>query len=106
MLPVRRDDAAPFSPRALQREILLWTTKDGREIPLDEMTDDHIVNALRVLTIWRARVKKLDADASIVRDLRDAIERFKRLQRQRRKSAPADDRPQPKSIGFRKPQVR
>ena len=102
MLPVRRADTAQFSPRALQREILLWTTKDGREIPLDEMTDDHIANALRVLTIWRSRVKKQDADADIVRELRDAIDRFKRIQRQRRKDAPADERPQRKAIGFQK----
>lgn len=102
MLPVRRSDTAQFSPLALQREILLWTTKDGREIPLDEMTDDHIANALRVLAIWRSRVRKRDGDTQIVRELRDAIERFKRIQRQRRRDAPADERPQRKAIGFQK----
>ena len=102
MLPVRRADTAQFSPSALQREILLWTTKDGREIPLDEMTDDHISNALRVLMLWRSRVRKRDGDTDIVRELRDAIERFKRPQRQRRKEVPADERPQRRGLSFQK----
>jgi hypothetical protein len=78
----------------------LWTTRDGREIPLDEMTDDHIANALRVLSVWRSRIKKQDANAPIVAELRDAIDRFKSIQRQRRKAMPAADRPERPSRGF------
>lgn len=76
--------------RQAQREMLLWTTRDGREIPLDEMSCDHIANAVRVLSLWRSRLKKRDADDSdseTVRDLANAISRFKLIQRQRRKLA-------------------
>lgn len=72
-----------------QREIELWTTRDGREIPLDDMSCDHIANAIRVLSLWRSRLKKRGAgdDGETVRDLAAAISRFKLIQRQRRKSA-------------------
>jgi hypothetical protein len=88
-LPAIQDAVAPFAAPALAQELLLWTTRDGREIPLDEMTDDHIANALRVLSVWRSRIKKQDTGAPIVAELRDAIERFKSLQRRRRKAGPA-----------------
>ncbi|MEQ1696439.1 MAG: hypothetical protein ABL901_11420 [Hyphomicrobiaceae bacterium] len=84
MALVRSPDPALFARQA-QREILLWTTKDGREIPLDEMTDEHIANAVRVLTLWRARLRKRGDDSGVVRDLADAIARFKGIQRRRRK---------------------
>ena len=58
MLPARIPTVDQFSARLAQREILLWTTKDGREIPLDEMSDDHIANATRVLTLWKSRALK------------------------------------------------
>lgn len=72
-----------------QREILLWTTRDGREIPLDDMSCDHIANAVRVLSLWRSRLKKRgdDDDGEIVRNLATAVSRFKLIQRQRRKTA-------------------
>jgi hypothetical protein len=97
-LPARLDAASQYAPPALARELLLWTTRDGREIPLDEMTDDHIANALRVLSVWRSRIKKQDAGAPIVAELRDAIERFRSIQRQRRKALPAEDRPAPDGL--------
>jgi len=75
-----------LSARAASREILLWTTRDGREIPLDEMSDDHVTNAVRVLSLWRSRLKKRGGDEAIIADLKTAIERFKTLQRRRRKS--------------------
>lgn len=28
----------------------IWTTKDGREIPIDQMEDDHLVNTILMLT--------------------------------------------------------
>ena len=86
MLPARRPDPLQFAVRQAEREITLWTTKDGREIPLDEMSDDHIANALRVLTLWRSRLKMRDTSNPIVNDLGDAIDRFKRIMRQRRKA--------------------
>jgi len=86
MALVRSPDPALFARQA-QREILLWTTKDGREIPIDEMSDEHIANAVRVLTIWRGRLRKRGDDSGVVRDLADAIARFKAIQRRRRKVA-------------------
>ena len=95
MLPARRPDPVQAAARHLQsrmaeREITLWTTKDGREIPLDEMSDDHIANAVRVLSLWRSRVKKRDSGNPVVRDLSQAIDRFKRIMRQRRKAIARD----------------
>ena len=88
MLPARRPDTAHFAARQAQREIVLWTTKDGREIPLDEMSDAHIENAVRVLSKWRAQLKKRDKDNPVIRELADAVARFKRIMRQRRKAVP------------------
>ena len=101
MLPARIPAASQFSARQAQREILLWTTRDGREIPLDEMSDDHIANAVRVLTLWKSRAKKRDARDPIVRELADAIDRFKRIMRTRRKSA-ARESGAARQIGFRR----
>ncbi len=86
MLPARIPSVRQPSARAIEREILYWTTKDGREIPLDEMSDDHIANAVRVLTVWRMRSKKRDRSDPILRDLADAIARFKVIMRQRRRT--------------------
>jgi len=86
-------DLVPFAAQAAQRDILLWTTRDGREIPLDEMSDDHIANAVRVLTVWRSRLKtRGDGDDGVMRDLKAAITRFKELQRRRRKAQNQDSR--------------
>lgn len=85
MLPARIQANNQPSARAIEREILLWTTKDGREIPLDEMSDEHIANAVRVLTEWRTRSRKRDRSDPILRDLTDAIARFKTVMRKRRK---------------------
>ena len=99
MLPARLPSPDTFSARAAARDLVLWTTKDGREIPLDEMSCDHIANAIRVLALWRTRIKKRSRDGtvvddSIVRDLADAISRFKAVQRRRRKCAdPSVGRP-------------
>jgi hypothetical protein len=100
MLPVRRNAPEDFSARAAERDLLLWTTRDGREIPLDDMTDDHIANAIRVLTLWRSRAKQRDAKDPILMELRDAIERFKRIQRSRRKATQRDNPNARRAIGF------
>jgi G:T-mismatch repair DNA endonuclease (very short patch repair protein) len=68
------------------REIEFWTTRDGREIPLDEMTDEHVANALRVLTVWRARLVKQGSEAPILDHLATAIARFKEIDRSRRRA--------------------
>ena len=102
MLPARLPSSVQFSARQAQREILLWTTKDGREIPLDEMSDDHIANAVRVLTLWRSRLKKRDGGDPVLRELADAIARFKRLQRQRRKTATRLEKPASKKLALRR----
>ncbi len=85
-----RSTGVAYAAREAEREILLWTTRDGREIPLEEMTDDHIANAIRVLTLWRARLKKQGSDDPIIKDLAGAVSRFKDIQRRRRKNAPKD----------------
>jgi hypothetical protein len=66
------------------------------------MSDEHVANAVRVLNLWRLRAKKQNADAALIRDLRDAIDRFKRLQRRRLKSMPPGERSARKSLGFRR----
>jgi len=71
----------------LAREIELWTTRDGREIPLDEMSDEHVANALRVLSNWRTGVKKVRPDDPVLVDLAAAISRFKQLDRARKRAA-------------------
>ena len=102
MLPVRLPQSQPFSARAAQREIVLWTTRDGREIPLEDMSDDHIANAVRVLALWRSRARKRDSGDPVVRELADAIDRFKRTQRQRRKSGAAEMDGKPKRPGLQR----
>ena len=64
--------------------VILWTTRDGREIPVDEMSDAHVANALRALKLWRARLKVRGVDEGLVA-LNHAIDLFKRLQRGRTK---------------------
>ncbi len=84
--PALRTRALPA--RAVLDEITLWTTRDGREIPLDEMSDEHIRNAIRSLSRWRARLKKQpEANAALKGPLTDAIQRFRRLLRKREKAA-------------------
>lgn len=85
-----------------QREIVLWTTRDGREIQLDEMSDDHIANAVKVLSVWRSRLKKRERDDPIIVELALAVTRFKAIQRQRRKSAPQPSAPErPRQLSSR-----
>jgi hypothetical protein len=89
---VRRVDPIHATARAAQAEIILWTTKDGREIPLDDMGDAHIANAIRVLTLWRSRLKKRDPGHDMLAQLAQAITRFKLIQRKRRRQAPKEPR--------------
>lgn len=36
-------------PEPVNENRVMWKTKDGREIPIDTMTDDHIVRSIRLL---------------------------------------------------------
>lgn len=92
MALIRRPDRSPYQARQAAHEIALWTTRDGREIPLDEMSDEHVGNAIGVLSAWRARLKKRDGDEGVLADLKAALTRFKALQRARRRAAPSQDR--------------
>jgi hypothetical protein len=85
---VRRAVPAVQLDRQAAGELRLWTTKDGREIPLDEMTPEHLLNAIRALTLWRARLRKRGGSAETLRDLADAITRLKRQHRRHLKTAP------------------
>lgn len=69
------------------KEIVLWTTRDGREIPLDDMTDEHIRNAIAALARWRARIRRQPGQEETRRSLEDAISRFRRLLRRRARAA-------------------
>ena len=95
-----RTNTAAHETSLAARDILLWTTKDGREIPLEDMSDDHIANAVRVLTVWRQRLKKRGSDEPIIAELAEAITRFKQIERRRRKAARAD---QPPGMDEKKP---
>ncbi len=79
------------APRSMamraKAEVLLWTTRDGREIPLDEMTDEHARNAIAALMRWRTRIRKRPGAEPTVRDIEDAVARFRRLLRRRAKQA-------------------
>lgn len=68
------------------REIELWTTRDGREIALDEMSNEHVASAIRVLSAWLKRLRRSSGDAETIADLTAAIDRFKRLERDRRRA--------------------
>ena len=102
MALVRRPDPNQAAARQASREIILWTTKDGREIPLDEMSDDHIANAIRVLSLWRSRLMKRGSGDPILGELAAAVTRFKLIQRKRRKAV-ARETPREEK---RKPQPR
>lgn len=66
---------------------MLWTTRDGREIPLEEMSDEHVRNAIAALSRWRARIRRQDGQQAMKRQLDDAIARFRRILRGRLKAA-------------------
>lgn len=57
----------PVHPRPRREELATdagfrWTTAEGREIPVHEMTDAHLANALRYMKTWA--VKKAAAASS------------------------------------------
>lgn len=38
-----------FELQLRRREQLVWTTKDGRQIPIYELSTDHIINILNMM---------------------------------------------------------
>jgi hypothetical protein len=111
MALVRTMDPTAVALQQARREIVLWTTRDGREIPLDEMSDHHVANAIRALSLWRSRLRRRDPKAPLLHDLASAIARFRQIERRRRKAAanPKADRGQSpagsrlRRLGPRKP---
>lgn len=53
----------------------VWTTKDGRRIPLHEMTDDHVLNAMRFL----ARAHRRYVDSIVFFGIPEAIGEMARV---------------------------
>lgn len=62
--------------------VLIWTTRDGREIPLSELDARHIDNALAVLIPWRGDCRKR-GERDKARVLNDTIRILRRERRRR-----------------------
>lgn len=39
---------------------IIWTTKDGKNIPIKDMGNNHLVNALKMLLIQKEKQKEYD----------------------------------------------
>ncbi len=65
-------------------QLVIWTTRDGREIPLEEMEERHIVNAINVLAAWRRDARRR-GEKTTVRELQTTLGVFKREQKRRAK---------------------
>lgn len=40
---------------------IIWTTKDGKNIPIKDMNTNHLVNALKMLLIQKEKQKEYDS---------------------------------------------
>lgn len=85
-------DLVPLASRRLaaraRDEIMLWTTRDGREIPVEEMGDDHVRNALAALARWRTRIRRQPGQDDTLAAIEHAIALFRRVLRRRAKADP------------------
>lgn len=39
---------------------IIWTTKDGKNIPIKDMDNNHLVNALKMLLIQKEKQREYD----------------------------------------------
>jgi hypothetical protein len=62
--------------------IPIWTTRDGRDIPLDEMSDQHIANAIAVLIPWRRDCRKR-REMVMVRTINETLSILRRERKRR-----------------------
>lgn len=44
--------------RQRERGLILWTTKEGKDIPINEMSDDHLVNTINMLLRNKAKAEE------------------------------------------------
>lgn len=59
----------------------IWATRDGREIPLEEMAPQHITNARKSIKDWA----KGEEDPELRRELRGWVKKFGKELRKRQK---------------------
>lgn len=73
----------PNQRTPMQARVALWTTADGRKIPINRLSADHLANIIRALT------KRHNSDdprvTSILRHLTQERERRRKLWQQVRK---------------------
>lgn len=63
---------------------LIWTTRDGREIPLAEMEPSHLANAIACLGKWRLDCRKTGR-RSEARELSTTLTIFNKERKRRTK---------------------
>lgn len=44
--------------RQRERGLILWTTKEGKDIPINEMSDAHLVNTINMLLRNEAKAEE------------------------------------------------
>ena len=54
-----------------QRKYIVWRTKDGKDIPIDKLTDEHLENILRILN--RSPFEQTYIPEDLIGDYEDAM---------------------------------
>lgn len=59
--------------KAQGRQFLLWKTKDGKQIPLSELSEAHLDNIIKMLERKREKIQEEDRDAfdGMVQELKE-----------------------------------